>query len=102
MQGSWQTSAPREVDAAGDTVQIGLRNKDGTPGQTYEALATVWGPDGTVSATEDSVTVSGDDWTYLDFPDDFDDNADTDLPGTYTVLWTIGPLNVACDGFVLR
>jgi hypothetical protein len=103
MQGRWQTSAPREgadFVRAGDSVQLGLRNQNGGPSDSFDVLAQVWAPDGTLSAAE--TTVSGSDWTYLTFPDDFDENADTDLSGVYTVLWTIGPLNVACDGFVVH
>jgi hypothetical protein len=103
LPGRWQTSAPRagaDVVQTGDSVQLGLRKQDGGPGDSYYALAQVWAPDGTLSSAQ--TMVSGSDWAYLMFPDDFDENADTDLAGVYTVLWTIGPLNVACDGFVVH
>jgi hypothetical protein len=102
LPGSWQVSAPREgadFVTAGQSVTIELRDKDGTPDEDYDVMATVFAPDGSTSAATTELTDSN--WASLQYPDDFA-GASSALSGVYTVLWTIGPLNVACDGFVLH
>lgn len=101
IPGSWQVSAPRGYPgpvAAGDSVQIGLRDKFGDA-DDYDVTATVLLPDGSVAQAE--TPLAGTDWAYLQFPDDFDSGS-TDLPGAYTILWTIDDSLVACDGLAVE
>lgn len=75
---SWQTSAPREPVTAGQTVELGIRNENGAPGETYAIGVQVNLPDGSPVNREGEV--AGADWTYFPFKQ-------TDLPGTYTVYF---------------
>ncbi len=100
IPGSWQVSAPRGYPGAvspGDSVQIGLRDKFGDT-DDYDVTATVLMPDGSVAQAD--TTLTGTDWAYLQFPDDFDSGS-TYLGGAYTILWTIDDSLVACDGFAV-
>src|SRR5581483_4027870 len=86
IPGSWQVSAPRGFPGAvapGDSVQIGLRDKFGDT-DDYDVTATVLLPDGRVAQAD--TTLTGSDWAYLQFPDDFDSGS-TDSAGAYTILW---------------
>jgi hypothetical protein len=73
---AWQTSAPREPVAASEAVEIGIRNENGAPGETYAIGVQVNLPDGSPVNWEGEVV--GADWTYFSV-------SDTDLAGTYTV-----------------
>lgn len=78
-------------------MQIGLRDKFGDT-DNYDVTATVLMPDGSLARAD--TTLTGTDWAYLQFPDDFDGGS-TDLAGAYTVPWTIDDSLVACDGFAI-
>jgi methionine-rich copper-binding protein CopC len=105
---SWQTSAPRDVLGLvhpGQSVTLGLRNKFGTPNESYFADARVIGPDGLSFDTANRL-VSGQDWVYIDYPSGFlGHTVLTTAPpvqaGAYTVIWEINSGFVACDGFVV-
>ena len=94
---NWQVSAPRETVNAGESVEIGLRNKFGENSEVYYVVARVIGPDD----AEVSVTTElrADEWATLMYPDDFS-KADPIMPGVYTVIWEVLDEGfVACDGF---
>jgi len=73
---AWQTSAPREPVPASEAVEIGIRNENGAPGETYAIGVQVNLPDGSPVNWEGEVV--GADWTYFSV-------SETDLAGTYTV-----------------
>ena len=87
---SWQVSAPRELVAMGDTVELGLRNEYGFPDECYDFVVEVFDPEGSYSSGED--TVCADEWTYLYY-------SDTWLSGIYDVFYSIGDQLVASDYF---
>ena len=87
---SWQTSAPREAVAMGDTVELGLRNEFGSPGECYDFTVEVYDPDGYYSSGND--TVCADQWTYLTY-------SDTWTSGYYDISYYIGDLFIASDYF---
>lgn len=89
-QPEWQTSAPREAVAPGSTVEVGLRNKWGVPGECYDFVVEVYDPEGYYASGED--TVCADEWTYLTY-------SDTWVSGYYDVSWYIGGTVVATDYF---
>ena len=62
--------------AAGEAVEIGIRNENGAPGETYAIGVQVNLPDGSPVNWEGEVV--GADWTYFSV-------SETDLAGTYTV-----------------
>jgi hypothetical protein len=65
---------------AGEAVEIGIRNENGAPGETYAIGVQVNLPDGSPVNREGEV--AGADWTYFPFKQ-------TDLPGTYTVYFGV-------------
>jgi hypothetical protein len=83
LEFSWQTSAPREPVAAGTTVELGIRNKNGAPGETDVIQMVVLLPDQR-TLHFDAGDVSGDAWTYFYI-------SDTSQAGTYKVLFGRGP-----------
>jgi hypothetical protein len=87
---SWQVSAPREAVAAGTTVELGLRNEFGSPGECYDFVVEVYDPDGYYSSGND--TVCADQWTYLTY-------SDTWTSGYYDVSYYIGDQFIASDYF---
>ena len=87
---SWQVSAPRELVAMGDTVELGLRNEYGFPGECYDFVVEVFDPESYYSSGEG--TVCADEWTYLYY-------SDTWLSGIYDVFYSIGDQFVASDSF---
>jgi hypothetical protein len=87
---SWQVSVPWEPVAVGDTVELGLRNEYGFPGECYDFLVEVFDPEGYYSSGQG--TVCADEWTYM-----YD--SDTWTPGFYDVFYTIGDELVASDYF---
>lgn len=87
---SWQVSAPREPVAMGDTVELGLRNEYGLPGECYDFVVEVFDPEGYYASGED--TVCADEWTYLT-------HSDTWVSGIYGVFYSIGDQLVATDYF---
>lgn len=87
---TWQVSAPREPIAAGDTAELGLRDKWGSPGECYDFGVDVVDPDGYLSSGD--ATVCADEWTYLDY-------SDTWVSGTYSVYYSIQAEVVATDSF---
>lgn len=93
----WQVSAPRDVVVIGDSAEIGLRNKWGGSGESYEITARVIAPDG--SEARALVRLTADSWANLVFPDDFA-SGDTWQRGVYTIIWEIEGGFIACDGFV--
>jgi len=87
---SWQTSAPREAVAAGNTVELGLRNEYGSLGECYDFTVEVYDPDGYAASGSD--TVCADAWTYLTY-------SDTWTSGYYDVSYYIGDVFIASDYF---
>jgi hypothetical protein len=87
---AWQTSAPRTAVAAGDVVEVGLRNENGSPGECYDFMVEVYDPDGYYASGSD--TVCGADWTFLTY-------SDTWTWGYYDVSYYIGDQYVASDYF---
>ena len=87
---SWQTSAPREAVYAGTTVEMGLRNEYGVPGECYDFTVEVYDPDGYSAAGND--TVCADEWTFLTY-------SDTWVSGYYDVAYYIGDQLIASDYF---
>jgi hypothetical protein len=87
---SWQVSAPRYAVAAGTTVEVGLRNENGVPGECYDFTAEVYDPDGYYASGED--TVCADEWTYLTY-------SDTWTSGYYDVSYYVGGVFVTSDYF---
>jgi hypothetical protein len=87
---SWQVSAPREAVAAGTTVELGLRNEFGYPGECYDFTVEVYDPDGYTASGYG--TVCADQWTYLTY-------SDTWVSGYYDVSYYIGDQFVASDYF---
>jgi hypothetical protein len=87
---SWQVSAPREAVAIGDTVELGLRNEYGVPGECYDFVVEVYDPEGYYASGED--TVCADEWTYLTY-------SDTWISGYYDVSYYIGDQFIASDYF---
>ncbi|MGQ9573597.1 MAG: hypothetical protein ACUVV3_10535, partial [Dehalococcoidia bacterium] len=77
---SWQTSAPREPVLAGTVVELGIRNANGAPGETYPVGVQVNLPDGTPVNMEGQIV--GADWTYFYV-------SDTYLAGIYTVYFGV-------------
>jgi len=75
---SWQTAAPRAPAPIGQVVELGIRNKNGAPGETYAIGVQVNLPDGSPVNMEGEVV--GDGWAYFSL-------AETDMPGTYTVYF---------------
>jgi hypothetical protein len=75
---SWQTSAPREPLPAGEVVELGIRNENGTPAETYAIGVQVNLPDGSPVNMEGEVV--GAEWTYFSV-------SQTSIPGTYTVYF---------------
>lgn len=75
---SWQTAAPRAPAPIGQVVELGIRNKNGAPGETYAIGVQVNLPDGSPVNMEGEVV--GDGWAYFSL-------AETSLPGTYTVYF---------------
>jgi hypothetical protein len=65
---------------AGQTVELGIRNENGAPGETYAIGVQVNLSDGSPANWEGEVV--GADWTYFPFKQ-------TDLPGTYTVYFGV-------------
>lgn len=104
IDASWQTSAPRSGSDsvyAGDSLQIGLRNKFDGPNDVYSVAAEVIAPDGSVTVA--NTVVSGSDWAYLTYPDDFAPAylAGT-FSGTFTIVWETESGFLACDGFTVQ
>jgi curved DNA-binding protein CbpA len=98
---TWLTSATNDQSDPTrplETVQIGLRNKYGSPAETHLTEARVVEPDGS-SFTVAKVLNAGV-WTYALYPTDFI-GAPALHAGTYTVIWAIAGGFVACDGFVV-
>ena len=87
---SWQVSAPREAVAAGSTIELGLRNEFGYPGECYDFTVEVYDPDGYTASGYG--TVCADEWTYLTY-------SDTWVSGYYDVSYFIGGQFVASDYF---
>jgi hypothetical protein len=87
---SWQVSAPRQAVAAGTTVELGLRNEYGMPGECYDFVVEVYDPDGYYASGQD--TVCADEWTYLTY-------SDTWTSGYYDVSYYIGDQFIASDYF---
>ena len=87
---SWQVSAPRYAVEAGTTVEVGLRNENGVPGECYDFTAEVYDPDGYYASGDD--TVCADAWTSLTY-------SDTWTSGYYDVSYYIGGVVVATDYF---
>jgi len=87
---SWQVSAPREAVAAGSTIELGLRNEFGYPGECYDFTVEVYDPDGYTASGYG--TVCADEWTYLAY-------SDTWVSGYYDVSYFIGGEFVASDYF---
>jgi hypothetical protein len=87
---SWQVSAPREAVAAGTTVELGLRNEFGSPGECYDFTVEVYDPDGYYESGND--TVCADQWTYLTY-------SDTWTSGYYDISYYIGDQFIASDSF---
>jgi len=87
---TWQVSAPRQPIALGDTAELGLRNKWGSPGECYDFVVEVLDPESTYASGED--TVCADEWTYLNY-------SDTWVAGTYSVYYSIQEQIVATDSF---
>jgi len=87
---SWQVSAPREAVAMGTTVEVGLRNENGVPGECYDFVVEVYDPDGYTASGED--TVCGAEWTYLTY-------SETWVSGYYDISYYIGGVFVASDYF---
>ena len=75
---SWQTSAPREPVTAGTTVELGIRNENGAPGETYAIAMLARLPDQQDIVQEGQV--SGDAWTNFYI-------SDTTQAGTYMVIF---------------
>jgi hypothetical protein len=100
---AWQTSAPNAQSypiRPLETVQIGLRDQNGSPMETLLTSAGVVGPDGS-TFTAAAKVLSGQTWTYALYPADFA-GAPPLQAGTYTVIWQIAGGFVACDGFVVQ
>jgi hypothetical protein len=87
---SWQVSAPREAVAAGSTIELGLRNEFGYPGECYDFTVEVYDPDGYTASGYG--TVCADEWTYLTY-------SDTWVSGYYDLSYFIGGQFVASDYF---
>jgi len=87
---SWQVSAPRTAVTAGSTIELGLRNEFGYPGECYDFTVEVYDPDGYTASGYG--TVCADEWTYLTY-------SDTWVSGYYDVSYFIGGQFVASDYF---
>jgi len=87
---SWQVSAPRYAVEAGTTVEVGLRNENGSPGECYDFTVEVYDPDGYVASGEDFVCA--DEWTYLTY-------SDTWISGYYDVSYYVEGVFVTSDYF---
>ena len=74
----------------GDTVELGLRNEYGAPGECYDFVVEVYDPDGYSASGQD--TVCADQWTYMTY-------SDTWVSGYYDVSYYVGDLFVASDYF---
>ena len=83
-----RTSAPPGSSAPGQSVSLGLRNEQGIVGRAYAFQCTVYAPDGAQSAAQG--TLSGDEWAYLLYPDDFA-GASSSVGGEYQLTcWVEG------------
>ena len=97
----WQVSAPRNPLRVGQTITVGLRDKNGENGQRMQIRARIVG---TASLLESKpVTLTDDNFTNVEFPRDFRPTQSLP-PGGYTVLWQLAENGgfLACDGFVIR
>ena len=96
---TWQTSVD---DSRQGTVTLGLRDKWGTVGR-YTASFVVTAPSKRktrVPKFQGWTTVSGDDFGYISFPDDFDGKPLAG--GTYTVIFYADGIIVGRDKFKFR
>jgi len=83
-----RTSAPPGSSASGQSVNLGLRNEQGVAGRTYAFQCTVYAPDGAQGAAHS--ILSGDEWAYLLYPDDFA-GASSSVGGEYQLIcWVEG------------
>lgn len=99
---SWQVSAPRGTPGKtfkGDIATLGLRNKYGGEKDTFYFSARVEQPSGSANIVDK--LLYGDEWSYQDYPTDFN-GGDTSQIGIYTVIYQIHGTIVACDGFMVE
>lgn len=101
VEGSWQTSAPREPASSGAPVTLGLRNAVGTGTRTVEAW--VYGPNDQMWSARTQLIMNH--WTEVVFPRHFRPAPQRMPSGTYTVIWRSGEPKhpfIMCDGFVVN
>jgi hypothetical protein len=105
IAGAWEATAPTDpVD--GGTVDLALRQQDGTSVAGLPVTAVVTGPGGrTYPSSPVPVAALRSDAT-VKFPDDFPGAGPSrldDSPGFYGVRWqTVGGGSLACAGFPVR
>lgn len=96
---TWQTSAPRQkqnMPKINQPVEFGLRNKNGKASDSFDFAVKVYQPDGVIS--QGKGVLKADQWAMQSFPKDFEQGS-TSKPGTYTFVYEIAGVPVACDGF---
>ena len=97
VQKTWQVSAPRDTVTGNSAVQVGLRNKFGAAGETYNLTVVVVTPD--QKSTSTRTVLTADNFAYLNYPTDFAGAPTTFVKGNYTILWSEARGFLACDGF---
>lgn len=89
---TWQTSTPEIVNT--ENPSLGIRDKWGGLG-SYDALFVVTAPNKKVYKAR--AKGNGDEFTYVNFPSDFDRN--TNQRGTYTVVFYVNGFVIGRDKF---
>ncbi|MEO6589057.1 MAG: hypothetical protein ABIP06_06995 [Pyrinomonadaceae bacterium] len=92
---SWQYSVPTDISRGNLT--LGIRDKWGDMG-SFNALFVVTAPSKKVFRARTSTT--GDEWAYVNFPDDFDGNPIAS--GTYTVVFYANGVVIGRSKFRFR
>jgi uncharacterized caspase-like protein len=103
LEGPWQISAPRDstpttAPGTDEAVEIGLRKYGGPLERPLPVTATVYAPDEAISSADRILT--GADWLFIRYPDDFDPTSDL-TAGVHTVVWSTGEGFLAADGFIV-
>ena len=93
-EATWQTSVN---DQNRRSVVLGVRDKWGTLG-SFRATFVVTAPGG--KTFRGAASTTGDEWAYINFPDDFSGNPSA--TGTYTVVFYVNGVRIGRDRFRYR
>ena len=97
----WQVSAPRpglDHPVPGDPIDLGVRQRYAAPSD--QTVVQVEVADAQAVVTSTLLTVAGDAWTFLVYPDDFPGASPTHA-GTYQVLYRVDTQTIVTDSFVI-